>query len=349
MMKKLIIILIALSGLQACSTDFDVTADWKEISIVYGLLDLSKDAQYIKINKAFLGDNVNAEEVALIADSVYHEVPVTAILKEVDESGNVSETISLELVDAESEGFDKEEGTFADSPFYLYKTEHNLNADYMYHLEIETNRGNIITAETPLIDELRILSPNENVDVNLVANSEKFTLRWKTNDIAAIYDLDMYILFEETLDINDVEETRLDSLKWDVFSNKTPTQIINNTIEEDIQVVELLNFIAGELNAPENLVMREFLSFSFVFHAGGEELKKFNEVTQAQIGIVSSQATPNYSNLEGSLGLFSTTYSQGIYDIFVNTQSYDKIACDPITSHLKFATHPSNVNFPNCF
>ena len=349
MMKKLIIILIGLLGLESCTTDFDVTADWKEISIVYGLLDLSKETQYIKINKAFLGDNVNAEDVAQIADSVYHEVPVTAILKEVDEFGNVNETVSLELVDAEAEGFVKEEGAFANSPFYLYKTEHILDADYIYQLEIETNRGNLISAETPLIDELRVLSPSNNIEINLVANSEKFTLRWKTNDIAAIYDLDMYVVFEETLDIDGAEQTRLDSIKWDVFSNKSPTQVINNTIEEDINVVDLLKFIADDLEVPSNLVLREFLSFSFVFHAGGEELKKFNEVTQAQIGIVSNQATPNYSNLDGSLGLFSTTYSQGLYNILINTQSYDKIACDPITAHLKFATHPSNVNYPNCF
>jgi len=336
-------------GLQACSTDFDVTADWKEITIVYGLLDASKDVQYIKINKAFLGDNVNAEDVAQIADSVYHEVPVSAILKEVDEFGNIDETITLELVDAESEGFDKEEGTFANSPFYLYKTDYILDAENIYQLEIETDRGNIITSETPLIDELRILSPSNNIEINLVASSDKFVLRWKTNDIAAIYDLDMYVVFEETLDIDGEEQTRLDSIKWDVFSNKTPTQIINNTIEEDVQIPTLLNFMADELTVPENLVLREFLSFSFVFHAGGEELKKFNEVTQAQIGIVSSQATPNYSNLEGSLGLFSTTYSQGIYHVLINTQSYDRIACDPITAHLKFATHPSNVNYPNCF
>ena len=37
----------------ACETDFDVNAEWEETTVVFGLLDDSKDIQYIKINKAF--------------------------------------------------------------------------------------------------------------------------------------------------------------------------------------------------------------------------------------------------------------------------------------------------------
>ena len=53
----------------ACETDFEVNADWKEVMVVYGLLDQSQTQQYIKINKAYLGEG-DAMQMATVADSV---------------------------------------------------------------------------------------------------------------------------------------------------------------------------------------------------------------------------------------------------------------------------------------
>ena len=33
----------------ACETDFDVNAEWEEITVVFGLLDQSQEKQYIRI------------------------------------------------------------------------------------------------------------------------------------------------------------------------------------------------------------------------------------------------------------------------------------------------------------
>ena len=52
----------------SCKTDFDITSEWKDITVVYGLLDQSDSVHLIKINKAFLGDG-NALQYATIEDS----------------------------------------------------------------------------------------------------------------------------------------------------------------------------------------------------------------------------------------------------------------------------------------
>ena len=50
-MKNLTIFLLVFSMIfMACETDFDVNASWKEVIVVYGLLDQSQPKQYIKIN-----------------------------------------------------------------------------------------------------------------------------------------------------------------------------------------------------------------------------------------------------------------------------------------------------------
>ena len=72
-MKNLPIFLLVFSMVfMACETDFDVNANWKEVTVVYGLLDQSEQEQYIKINKAYLGEG-DALQLATIADSVNYD------------------------------------------------------------------------------------------------------------------------------------------------------------------------------------------------------------------------------------------------------------------------------------
>ena len=69
-MKKIFILLsIFVFLFISCETDFDVNAEWKETTVVYGLLDASADTQYIKINKAYLGEG-DAMMMAQYSDSI---------------------------------------------------------------------------------------------------------------------------------------------------------------------------------------------------------------------------------------------------------------------------------------
>ena len=84
-MKKIFLIFsIFLVVFPSCETDFDVHAEWQEITVVYGLLDQSQDRQYIKINKAFLG-NESAFVMANNADSFnYDPNKISVILREIN-------------------------------------------------------------------------------------------------------------------------------------------------------------------------------------------------------------------------------------------------------------------------
>ena len=73
-MKKLIVILSILSivVMQSCSNEFELTENWKDITIIYGLLDASDTAQYIRIEKAFLDETTSALTIAQEADSIFY-------------------------------------------------------------------------------------------------------------------------------------------------------------------------------------------------------------------------------------------------------------------------------------
>src|SRR5688572_28610592 len=81
-MKKLFFILSAFAlALFSCRNDFAVNEDWKETMVIYGLLNPGDTAQYIKINKAFLGEG-NALVMAGEFDSVnYTQDEISAVLE----------------------------------------------------------------------------------------------------------------------------------------------------------------------------------------------------------------------------------------------------------------------------
>ena len=55
-----------------CKNEFEVNDDWKDITVVYGLLNQTEDTNYIRVTKGFLG-NEDANIMAHIKDSLYYK------------------------------------------------------------------------------------------------------------------------------------------------------------------------------------------------------------------------------------------------------------------------------------
>ena len=64
-LQRLLFILIIIFWINGCSNDVDINASYQQIIVVYGVLDPIQDTTFIKVNKAFLG-----EENALIMTQV---------------------------------------------------------------------------------------------------------------------------------------------------------------------------------------------------------------------------------------------------------------------------------------
>ena len=53
-MKKITsIFLLIIILFSSCESDLDINSEWEEVTVVFGLLDQSKEKQYIRINKSF--------------------------------------------------------------------------------------------------------------------------------------------------------------------------------------------------------------------------------------------------------------------------------------------------------
>ena len=109
-----------------CSNDFDTSAEWKEIAVVYGLLDQNDTAQYIIVQRAFLNREGNNLIGLQEPDSIYFTSNIQVELSEF-EGDQLVQRQSLQLVNGNDEGIIKDDGLFSSNPNWLYKWSQPVN------------------------------------------------------------------------------------------------------------------------------------------------------------------------------------------------------------------------------
>ena len=325
----------------SCTTDFDLTSDWKDVTIVIGLLDKSDTAQYIKINKAFLDQSTSALEIAQISDSLYYN-NIVVTLDQLDGNGNVISSMTLTKVDGNLEGFVKDTGTFANTPNYLYKTTQPL-VEGPYKITVtKSDEGKTVTAYTNVIGNFNVTRPNVVVEkVNFIP-SGKYNVQWYAANYGKIYDLTIRFHFEEQ-DINTSAVLRDTFIDWNVFHTLVASAGQTN-FDYSMLGATFYNIVHAKVQ-PDALVKRIPLNLDFMFSVGGEELYKYYLVNNAQTGITSGQIQPEYTNIENGLGIYSSRFHKNLIGVQIDPRTVDSLACNNQTKDLNFIK--SNGSF--CF
>lgn len=340
----------------SCSTDFDLNADFIETPVVYGLLDASVDTQYIRINRAYLSDEVDGLTMATDPESIYYGDELQVRIEEYN-FGTLINTYPVERVDGDTLGMPKQEGIFANSPNILYRFVADLDYTHSYKLVAEnTETGKIITAETALIDSFAIIRPDdENVFPFSVGLSPQntFQLRWKSAQDAKIYDLTMRFHYREGIyypEGDSIHYTYSGYKDWVIDRNvETETTDGNIIITYDVPGETFFNFIKSEFPPVADFsFIRIADSVQFFIDGGGQELFTYFEYNNATLGITEGQITQAYSNVNGGLGILSSRFHKEgrIYPLTIQTR--DSIACSAVTSGLNFAPDGGTFGFPYC-
>lgn len=319
--------------LYSCKTDFDVTSDWQDITIVYGLLDPTDSAQYLKINKAFLDKSVSALVIAQNPDSLYYQ-NITVQLQQFL-NGTLKKTIDLQKVDGNLEGLVKDTGIFADAPNYLYKTKEPLDQNSSYHLLItESDNGKMITSQTEIINDFAVLRPTSSQKVNFFPG-DNYKGQFVSAKDGKIYGLTVRFNYRE---VNAADPSLFTDkyLDWEIFSNKRSNSTAGGqTLDYDISGDGFYSFVNSKLQ-DDFSIYRQALNFDFMFSAGGETLDTYNQVAIAQQGLTSGNIQPEFTNIDNGLGLFSCRFHKTIYKVGIDDHTIDTLACSTATKHLRF-------------
>jgi len=339
-----------------CTTDFDLNADFVETPVIYGLLDASTDTQFIRINRAYLSDEIDALTLATDPDAIYYGDELTVRVEEYS-FGTLLNTYPLQRVDGDTLGIPKNTGTFANTPNILYRFVADLDFTHTYKVIAENSEtGKIVSAETNLVDSFAIIRPDDESafpQAITFPTGGNYQLRWRSAQDAKIYDLTIRFHYREGIyfpEGDSIHYTFSGYKDWIFETNYTVESTDGGLITTyDIPSESFYSFIRNSFDpVADNNFLRIADSAQFFIDAGGEELYTYFEYNNATLGITEGQVTPVYTNVNGGLGIISSRYHKEgrIYPFSIQTR--DSIACGSITQGLNFATDGSNPDFPYC-
>lgn len=291
---------------QACSTDVDLYADYKDITIVYGLLDPNLDTNYIKINKAFLGD---ANVISQIADSCNYPGKLDVRLIEYRANGNSTNyektrEFALDTITVHN----KDLGAFYAPDQLVYFTNYKIHANndfYKYRYDLRIDRGDtLITSSTFVVGGKNFsMSPNT---IDYSSTVDQGTLKWNECPNTAIFELDVYFHYTEVGPSNDSVEHVVHIWSYKEVESNIPKK--NGIYNVSFPHSNFFTNIGLDVaNSSQDLnIQRIFFepSIEVVISAGGDELNNYIMVNGANNSIV--QNIPEYSNIIGGYGVFSS-------------------------------------------
>ena len=321
-MKKLflsVLLLTSLAFFNACTTDVDLYASYKDIPVIYGLLNATSDTNYIRINRAFSGSNenhINANEVALIADSCNYPGKLKAYIVEYKQAyGGVYEptydTLKLDTITIQN----KEEGIFYSPCQKVYFTTDkgkfaNNNGHSKYKYKLFVFKGNdTITAETGIVGGETFKIINGSLHSTSVPTDKSSKIKFTAADNAVFYDLKFVFTYHEshnggpmvdkqvsyTFGAKNIDELSTeDGSFFFSYSNNVLFHLLESAIGGDTV------FDANHPNVERSFDQKPV---QIQLSAGADELYNYIQVN-SQSGFL--QSVPDYTNVSGGFGVFSS-------------------------------------------
>ena len=299
-MKKVSVILVTLVSLMfinGCSNDVDINASYKQIIVAYGLLDTNEDTTYLKINKAFLGED-DALIMAKVRDSseFVEKLQVKVWAEDDLQTVYTFDTITIT---------NKEEGTFYNPNQLIYYSPFQPLVDKNYKLEINYKEIQLTSeARTFSFTGFDITQPGFAKKIRIDNSTDPKVISWFRKDDAPRYDVLVRFHFKEIWEgstdtvyryFDWFKDTRKATVGEEVESYYTGNQFYS----------ALERYVPYEDAETEAKVTDRYTwDVEFYVYAGGTELATYMEVNEPSNSII--QDKPQYSNIENGIGIFSS-------------------------------------------
>ena len=317
--------LLLLTLFQSCENELDVNADWKEVIVVYALLDPLDSVQYVKINKAFQNNETGALVAAQEPDSLFLD-SVDVVLT------NLNSGVSYSLV--KDNNLQKDSGIFAHTINTLYKTQALIIPGNYYKLDVlSIKTGKRVTAEALVVGPANIVAPFRDSTTPFSIGNETIVVNFSSGINTAVYDVRMEVVYQE-FPASDTNAKVLKSETWRMLTNlRTQSTSGFNNITARIPRTAFLQFLGGSITAAPSLLHR-ILHVNLTFYGGSELLSDYISVSEPSLGIVQKQA--DYTNINGGTGLFASRCIQKIVRVPLDPSSISILQSRPETAPLNF-------------
>lgn len=310
---RLLALLTIFAVTHACTTDFDITADYKEVVIVYGLLSQNDTTHYLRINKAFLGEG-NALTYAGIADSSFLGNDVEVKLIEKNNSAIIRE-ILFDTITIHN----KETGEFYAPDQLVYKADAILNPDYTYELRITNKKtGNEVNAITNLVHDFDLTKPSapQSTSPKIDFKRDTFSVQkieWSSAVNGRLYQPMLTFYFKEVYSNGDTVTRSLPRTFSSSISNDLTggEKMLVEYRSEDFFLLCEDQIPYADQQQEESVIRRLADHFDITFTVVGDEFNTYLDVNGPTTGLLLEK--PSYTNINNGLGVFSSKYTKKVY------------------------------------
>ncbi len=329
-MKAILRSLLPALFLLGCSTDLDIIAPYKNITVVYAVLSTNETTHFVKINKAFLGDG-DAFVYALEPDSSeYTNDQLQARVEELD-NGNVvnSWTLNDTLLT------DRIPGTFYSPDQKLYTFNATLDPDRDYRVICEVN-GELITASTPIVNNFTVnaadANPNGQIGLRTSNGYTNWELNWNSGRDGRRYEVYYRFNYREVrgTDTTDKSITRLMGVR--VTNDLDGNESMNASLLGE-------NFYQGigTLVQPDPTVdKRIYIGIDMYWYVASDEFHTYLTLQNPLTGIVEER--PDYTNVANGYGLVGSRYFKILENKKLNAESVLELVSGQYTGTLGFCS-----------
>lgn len=360
MTKFFLPLVAAIIFFSSCSEKFDVAAPYKDVTVVYGFLDMGDTAHYVRIQKAFLDENKSAVDMAKVSDSsFFSDIDVRIDRYSVAGSHAYINSIPLTRVDLTAEGYPKQPGAFFTAPNYAYKFTNTLDPQYFYRLKItHTSTGAVDSVDAPVINNVRIgtyggfyVELLDNSNANLSGLSFFSTIANRGFNIYATYapavgydynsEESPAQIAQTIIRFNWVDSDAVTGAKtfhyYDFDAGYNALSSKGKTVDFTIKNQTMFSAMAvGMGKAPAN-TYRLMEPCDLTLYLSTSDYSKYQQAMLFQgTGLTASEISPIYTNVKGkdALGLF-TSRAMRTGKIIISDMTIDSLRLNPILDQVK--------------
>ncbi|MCQ2285647.1 MAG: hypothetical protein MJZ76_02090 [Bacteroidales bacterium] len=337
--------LVALILFIACEPEFDQNAPYKDVTVVYGLLNPNETNHYIKVYKAYQTRD-NAIVAARDLDNISYYDNITVSLDEYVDN-QLKRTLPCDM----SYDVPKDSGIFAYQPQVVYVNKDALNKEATYKLNIVNKQsGKRITAETSIVKDFHINQPFYDIAYFLLSKSNT-KVEFSRAENAVGYDIYLKFRYIE-IDKNTGDTiTPNGEIAWRV--QRVRPEKGTKPIESKAALNHLFEVIASHLKPNSNVIRyakgtpaEPYQCLTLEIWAAEESLMTYIDVnTVSYSSIVQDRAEfTNMKTADGSAyGILSSrNVARKHYKLqnANNTAIEDSLVHGSITGHLGFQKQP---------
>jgi hypothetical protein len=331
--KNTVLFTATAASLAGCSSDLEVNAPYKEIPVVYSLLNRTERTHWVLINKAFLGEG-DAFLYAQIPDSNEYAPGQlqNAVVEELDGS-TVVNTYTLQ----DSVLNDRLEGTFYNPvhTVYYFKTTADLVQDHRYRVRA-TVKGTEVSSTTEIVNDFIIngTDANPNVKIGLVntgGNYIDYELNWNSGRDGRRYQVSYVVKYVE---VRNSTDSTAREIAFPMGTRVTGGLNGNEALNATIDGQEFYRTLALAITPDASVQKRVFKGLDLVFWVAGDEFHTYLQLADPVSGIVEDR--PDFTNITNGYGLFGSRYFKSVNGKQLNIESVEELVQGQYTQGLNF-------------